>query len=46
MNITVLGGGLVGSAIVNQIATHGRSPELVPRVTQFVAEMVQAVKGR
>lgn len=37
---------VVGSAIVNQIATHGRSPELVPRVTQFVAEMVQAVKGR
>jgi tryptophan synthase alpha chain len=34
---------VVGSAIVNQIAQHGRQPK---RVAQFVAPMVQAVKRR
>ncbi len=36
---------VVGSAIVNQIAEHGRSPELVNRVSQFVQPLVEAVKG-
>ena len=37
---------VVGSAIVHQIAQHGRSPELVPRVTEFVASLAAAVKQR
>ena len=36
---------VVGSAIVNQIAAHGKSAELVSTVEKFVAELVQAVKG-
>jgi tryptophan synthase alpha chain len=36
---------VVGSAIVNQIAVHGKSAELVPTVEKFVAELVRAVKG-
>jgi tryptophan synthase alpha chain len=36
---------VVGSAIVNQIAAHGKSPDLVPRVSRLVEELAQAVKG-
>lgn len=35
---------VVGSAIVNQIAQHGKSPDLVPCVTEFVQALVKAVK--
>ena len=35
---------VVGSAIVNQIATHGQSPELVNRVGAFVKSLGDAVK--
>ena len=35
---------VVGSAIVNQIAGHGKSPDLVPRVAEFVKSLVEAVK--
>jgi tryptophan synthase alpha chain len=35
---------VVGSAIVNQIAQHGQSKELVPRVTEFVKSLVDAVR--
>jgi tryptophan synthase alpha chain len=35
---------VVGSAIVNQIAEHGKTKELVPRVTEFVKSLVRAVK--
>jgi tryptophan synthase alpha chain len=36
---------VVGSAVVNQIARHGRSPELVKRVGAFVKSLAAAVKG-
>lgn len=36
---------VVGSAIVNQIAEHGKSPELVPCVAALMPEMVDAVKA-
>ena len=36
---------VVGSAIVNQIAQHGKSPDLVPTVTKFVKSLGDAVKG-
>ncbi|MBU6402465.1 MAG: tryptophan synthase subunit alpha [Verrucomicrobia bacterium] len=36
---------VVGSAIVNQIAQLGRSPDLVPRVTDFVRSIGAAVKS-
>lgn len=36
---------VVGSAIVNEIARHGRAPDLVERVTQFVGPLLQAVKN-
>lgn len=36
---------VVGSAIVNQIATHGKSPELVTRVSGFVKSLADAVKA-
>jgi tryptophan synthase alpha chain len=36
---------VVGSAVVNQIAKYGRSPELVERVGRFVRSLVSAVKG-
>lgn len=36
---------VVGSAIVNQIAAHGKSADLVPQVENFVGELVRAVKG-
>jgi tryptophan synthase alpha chain len=35
---------VVGSAIVNQIAEHGKSKELVPQVSAFVKSLVDAVK--
>lgn len=36
---------VVGSAIVNQIAEHGKSPELVKRVGTFVKSLGDAVKS-
>lgn len=35
---------VVGSAIVNQIARHGKDPKLADRVMQFVQPMIDAVK--
>ena len=35
---------VVGSAIVNQIAQHGKAPDLIKRVSEFVKPLVQAVK--
>jgi tryptophan synthase alpha subunit len=35
---------VVGSAIVNQIASCGKEPDLVPRVTKFVEPLIRAVK--
>lgn len=35
---------VVGSAIVNQICEHGKSPELVEKVSEYVAGLVQAIK--
>src|SRR5579884_1751005 len=35
---------VVGSAIVNQIAQHGKSKDLVPRVTEFVKSLADAIK--
>ena len=35
---------VVGSAVVNQIAEHGKSPELVRRVGGFVKSLADAVK--
>ena len=35
---------VVGSAIVNQIARHGKHPDLIQRVSEFVRPLVQAVK--
>jgi tryptophan synthase alpha chain len=34
---------VVGSAIVNQIAQHGTSPDLLPQVTRFVSQLARAV---
>jgi tryptophan synthase alpha chain len=36
---------VVGSAVVNQIAGHGKSTELVPKVSQFVKSLADAVKS-
>lgn len=36
---------VVGSAIVNQIAAHGKSANLVAKVTAFTKELVDAVKS-
>lgn len=36
---------VVGSAIVNQIAEHGKSPELVAKVSAFVKSLADAVKS-
>lgn len=36
---------VVGSAVVNQIATHGKSPDLVARVSAFTKELVDAAKA-
>jgi tryptophan synthase alpha chain len=38
-------GCVVGSAIVNQIAEHGQSPELVAKVAAFVKSLGDAVKS-
>jgi len=38
-------GCVVGSAIVNQIAEHGKSPELVAKVSAFVKSLADAVKA-
>ncbi|MBI3877821.1 MAG: tryptophan synthase subunit alpha, partial [Verrucomicrobia bacterium] len=35
---------VVGSAVVNQIAEHGKSPGLVKRVGEFVKSLSAAVK--
>lgn len=35
---------VVGSAVVNRIADHGRQPDLVERVSRFVKSLVDAVK--
>ena len=35
---------VVGSAIVNQIAQHGKAPDLIQRVSEFVKPLVAAVK--
>jgi len=35
---------VVGSAIVDQIARHGRAPDLIPRVSEFVKPLLDAVK--
>jgi tryptophan synthase alpha chain len=35
---------VVGSAIVNQIAEHGRSADLLERVARFTGELIEAVK--
>jgi tryptophan synthase alpha chain len=36
---------VVGSAVVHQIAAHGKSPDLVARVSRFVKELAEAVKA-
>ncbi len=36
---------VVGSAVVNQIAKHGKSPDLVKRVSEFVKTLALAVKS-
>ena len=36
---------VVGSAVVNQIAEHGQSPDLVARVSAFVKSLAGAVKS-
>jgi tryptophan synthase alpha chain len=36
---------VIGSVVVNQIAQHGKSPELVAQVTAFVQTLVGAVKN-
>jgi tryptophan synthase alpha chain len=38
-------GCVVGSAVVNQIAKHGKSPELVAKVSAFVKSLADAVKS-
>jgi tryptophan synthase alpha chain len=38
-------GAVVGSAVVNQIAEHGKSPELVAKVSTFVGALADAVKS-
>jgi tryptophan synthase alpha chain len=35
---------VVGSAVVNQVAAHGKSPALVQEVSQFVKTLADAVK--
>ncbi|MCI0536722.1 MAG: tryptophan synthase subunit alpha [Verrucomicrobiales bacterium] len=36
---------VVGSAVVNQIAQHGKSPELIAKVSELVKSLVVAVKS-
>jgi tryptophan synthase alpha chain len=38
-------GAVVGSAVVNQIAEYGKSPELVARVGTFVKTLADGVKS-
>jgi len=35
---------VVGSAVVNQIAEHGKAPDLVQRLDQFVTSLSRALK--
>jgi tryptophan synthase alpha chain len=35
---------VVGSAVVNQIAARGQSPDLVPAVARFVQTLAEAIK--
>ena len=42
---SVADGVVVGSAVVNQIAQHGRSPELISKVGEFVKSLADAVKS-
>src|SRR5208337_4069447 len=35
---------VVGSAIVDQVARHGKAPDLIKRVSEFVESLLQAVK--
>jgi tryptophan synthase alpha chain len=35
---------VVGSAVVDQIARHGQSKDLIPRVTEFTSALIRAVK--
>jgi tryptophan synthase alpha subunit len=35
---------VVGSAIVNQIAQHGKSPDLIHSVVGFTTALIQAIK--
>jgi tryptophan synthase alpha chain len=42
---SIADGVVVGSAVVNQIARHGRSPELVGNVGEFVKSLATAVKS-
>jgi tryptophan synthase alpha chain len=37
---------VVGSAVVNQIARHGQSPDLVASVMEFTSALIRAVKER
>ena len=39
-------GAVVGSAVVNQIAKLGKSPDLVPKLEAFVKSLGDGVKGR
>jgi tryptophan synthase alpha chain len=44
---TIAGSGdavVVGSAVVNQIAEHGRTPDLVGHVSRFVGSLAQAIR--
>jgi tryptophan synthase alpha chain len=41
----VADGVVVGSAVVDQMARWGRSPELLPRVSGFVQSLSAAVKS-
>ena len=36
---------VVGSAVVNQIAMHGKSPEVVVKVGAFVKSLAAAIKS-
>jgi len=35
---------VVGSAVVNQIARHGGSPDMIARVVEFTGALIRAVK--
>ena len=37
---------VVGSAVVNEIAQHGKSPQLVSQVSRFVNSLSEGVKSR